>query len=152
MIGVLFSLAALTLVSGQSLPSTIVSTCGCFKNHVIGSGAQFVRYCGSDCGDDQCASSGSSCPTDHSVSSQVRWGQSVSSDSYEVSGMGFTGVPPTDVVLDRDFYVGRLTHFNNRIYYAADSVEMSINLVIDEFDVDEVFTFKLEIDETSNSG
>jgi len=152
MIGVLFSLAALTLVSGQNLPSTIVSTCGCFKNHVIGSGAQFVRYCGSDCGDDQCASSGSSCPTDHSVSSQVRWGQSVSSDSYEVSGMGFTGVPPTDVVLDRDFYVGRLTHFNNRIYYAADSVELSINLVIDEFDVDEVFTFKLEIDETSNSG
>ena len=60
-----------------------------------------------------------------SQDTQIRWGQSVTSGNpYARSGMGFTGVKDKEVPLNREWFCGRLTHFNHPIIGPASAAKM----------------------------
>lgn len=55
------------------------------------------------------------------------------------------------VPLNREWFCGRLTHFNHPIIGPALSTKLGLQLVIPEFSVAQTFVFTLKIDETTNS-
>lgn len=118
-------------------------------------GGNSVRYCGSSCGVATAPASRSpQCPvqTGDPIDTQVRWGQSATTGNpYAQSGMGFTGEKGIDVPLNREWFCGRLTHFNHPISGPASSTQLNIQLTIPEFAVQQDFSFTLDIDETTNS-
>lgn len=65
--------------------------------------------------------------------------------------MGFTGEQNKEVPLNREWFCGRLTHFNNPIIGPASSTRLGLQLRIPEFNVNSNFDFRLVIDETTNS-
>jgi hypothetical protein len=82
----------------------------------------------------------------------VRWGQSTTTgNSFAQSGMGFTGEKNIDVPLYFDWLCGRLTHFNYPIVGPATATNLQLQLSIPEFNVQQSFSFRLVIDETTNS-
>ena len=149
---VLFSSLFASILAQESLPSTKVSTCGWFFGT---SGGQSVRYCGTSCSQSSAPSRlVPRCPpqTGDPVDTQARWGKSVTSGNpYAQSGMGFTGEALKTVPLNREWYCGRLTHFNHPIIGPASFTRLGIQLLIPEFKVDQTFSFKLDIDETTNN-
>jgi hypothetical protein len=118
-------------------------------------GGNSIRYCGSSCGVSTAPARLSPvCPAQSGdpIDSQVRWGISATTGNpYAQSGMGFTGEKNIDVPLNREWFCGRLTHFNHPISNAASSTKLGLQLNIPEFKVQQDFQFKLDIDETTNS-
>lgn len=150
------ALAAPMAARGQAV-STTVKTCGCFES-VVGMPAG-KRFCGDNCGltaAGKCESRERTCPGANfgtRVDSQVRWGQSVTFGMpYAQSGMGFTGEKGKQVSFGREFYVGRLTHFNHPIVGPARAVHLRIQLEFPDFPtpIKNDFRFRLDIDETTN--
>ena len=142
-----------SVLSQGTLPTTTVSTCGWFFG-TIGGGTS-VRYCGTSCGVAGAPASATPiCPPQAGdpIDTQVRWGQSVTSGNpFAQSGMGFTGEQNKEVPLNREWFCGRLTHFNNPIIGPASSTRLGLQLRIPEFNVNSNFDFRLVIDETTNS-
>jgi hypothetical protein len=134
--------------------TTSVATCGCFMQ-VLGSPSQH-RFCGKGCSNPNCPAADSACPGTNfgtRVASQVRWGESVTlGDPFAQSGMGFTGESTKKVSFGREFYVGRLTHFNHPIIGPASGVHLNIRLDFPDFPqpISKDFKFRLNIDETTN--
>lgn len=85
---------------------------------------------------------------------QIRWGTPAGSRSAddENSGLGFTGVGVTPIVIESEFLLGTLRHFNNPVSLSTivTSVDLVIALDLAGIGIKE-FEFTFLIDETANS-
>jgi hypothetical protein len=67
------------------------------------------------------------------------------------AGLGFTGEKNVDLPLNREWYCGRLTHFNYPVVSPGTATNLQLQLSIPEFNVQQSFSYRFVVDETANS-
>lgn len=89
---------------------------------------------------------------------QARWGLAASgstTDQNQRSGVGFQPTPAGAVDVNSTFQLGALTHFNFPIYYAANSVDMTVYVTLTDGSTlltDGPVPVRINITETPNEG